>query len=404
MNPRRTVLLVAGREVRQRLRSRAFQVITVLLAVVFAAGAAVPAIVGDRVEDVGEDETTRVPMVGVIGELDAATRAGLTVAFGAAPSLVRVPDESSAARLLEEGEVALVVADGGRRLLAAGASGPFGSPVPPGVPEAIGSARALADAGVDPGQAAEILDAPPVPVEVVVTGSGVDPATAGGRFTVAYAGSVLLYFVLIFFANLIVTGVIEEKSSRVVELLLPAVPARQLMGGKVLGLGTVGTLQATAMLAPAVAVLLLTGGDRVPPRIGLSVASVLIAFVLGYGLYAGVTAGLSALVSRVEDSQVALFPLYALLIAAFATSFPVLGAPDSTLAQVATFVPFTAPFVVPVRIALVDLPLWQAGLAAVSVVVAAVLLTLVAARLYEGSILRAGARVSLRGAWRGARE
>lgn len=404
MSPRRTILLVAGREVRQRLRSRAFQVVTVLLAVVFAIGAALPGVLGDRVTDADEEQPTRVPLVGVIGDIDAATVAGLTVAFGVPPSRVPVPDEAAAAALLEDGEVVLVVAEGGRRLLAAGASGPFGSPVPPGVPEAIGSAMALAEAGVDPSRAPEILDAPPVPVDVVVTGSGVDPATAGGRFAVAYAGSVLLYFVLIFFANLIVTGVIEEKSSRVVELLLPAVPARQLMGGKVLGLGTVGTLQATAMLAPAVAVLLVTGGERVPPRIGLSVASVLIAFVLGYGLYAGVTAGLSALVSRVEDSQIALFPLYALLIAAFATSFPVLGAPDSTLAQVATFVPFTAPFVVPVRIALVDLPLWQAGLAAVSVVASAVLLTIVAARLYEGSILRAGARVSLRSAWRAARE
>ena len=66
--------------------------------------------------------------------------------------------------------------------------------------------------------------------------------------------------------------------------------------------------------------------------------------------------------------------------------------------------PFTAPFVVPVRIALVDLPLWQAGLSALGVVATAVVLTGIAARLYEGSILRGGARVRFRAAWRGARD
>lgn len=405
MTPPRTILLVAGREVRQRLRSRAFLLVTGILAVLFAVAAALPALLADRLELVDDTAVPEAPVVGVIGPIDDATLAGLTAAFrGASPQRVAVTDEGEAVALLEEGEVAFVVADGGSRLLAAGASGPFGSPVPPGVAEAIGSARALAASGVDAERIAPLVDAPAVPVEVVVTGTGVDPETAPGRFAVAYAGSVLLYFVLIFFANLIVTGVLEEKSSRVVELLLPAVPARQLMGGKVLGLGTVGTLQAAAMITPALLVLLVAGQDRVPPRIGVSVVSVLVAFVLGYGLYAGVTAGLSALVSRVEDSQVALFPLYVLLIGAFATSFPVLSAPDSTLAKVATFVPFTAPFVVPPRIALVDLPLWQAGVSAVLVTVTAVLLTRLAARLYEGSILRAGARVSLRSAWRGARE
>jgi ABC-2 type transport system permease protein len=404
VSPHRNIGLVAGREIRQRLRSRAFLVVTGLLAAIFAGGAALPTLLGDRFEVGAGEPSLEVPAIGTIGEVDEATVAALTAILGLEPARVTVADEAAARTLLEDGVVAFVIADGGARLLAAGAAGPFGSPVPVGVAEAIGSARALSESGVPPEGIGAILAAPPVPVEVVVTGTGVDPVTAGGRFAVAYAGSVLLYLVLIFFANLIVTGVIEEKSSRVVELLLPAVPARQLMGGKVLGLGTVGTLQASAMVTPALLVLLAVRRDDLPPRLGVSVASVLVAFVLGYGLYAGVTAGLSALVSRIEDSQVALLPLYTLLIGAFATSFPVLSAPDSMLAQVATFVPFTAPFVVPVRIALVDLPLWHAGVAAVIVILSAVLLTMLAARLYEGSILRAGARVSLRQAWRSARE
>ncbi len=402
MTPARTVLLVAGREVRQRVRTRAFQVTTVLFAAVLAVIAAAPAVFADRAP--AEQEVLEPTAVGVVGDVDESTVAGLTAALGVTPDLVDLDDRRAAEDALEQGSVALVVVDGGARLLAAGATGPFASPLPPGVAETIALARSLDEVGAGPGALSTVLEAPPVPVEVVVTGTGVDPVTAEGRFAVAYAGSLVLYFVLVFFANLIVTGVIEEKGSRVVELLLPAVAPRQLMGGKVLGLGTVGTLQAAAMLTPALIVLQVTGGDRLPPRLGTSFVAVLVAFVLGYGLYAGVTAGLAALVSRVEDSQVALFPLYAILIAAFATSFPVLHAPDGTLARVTTFVPFTAPFVVPARIALVDLALWQAAVAALGVVVTGVLLTLLAARLYEGSILRAGARVRLRDAWRGARD
>jgi ABC-2 type transport system permease protein len=402
VSPWRTVGLVAGREVRQRVRSRAFQVITVVFGLVLAVVAALPTLLADRTP-VAEPTPERV-VVGVLGEADPSTVAGLTAALGTPPELVAVADEAEAVTALEEGRVAFVVADGGGRLLAAGAEGPFASPVPPAVTQAVGLARALERGGADPGTVQDLLDAPPVPVEVVVTGTGVDPDTAGGRFAVAYVGSLVLYFVLIFFANLIVTGVIEEKGSRVVELLLPAVPARQLMGGKVLGLGTVGTLQAAAIVTPGLLVLVALGDEQLPPRLGTTVVVTLLAFVLGYGLYAGVTAGLSSLVSRVEDSQVALFPLYALLVAAFATSFPVLSSPDGTLARIVTYVPFTAPFVVPARTALVDLPLWEAALAGLGVVVTAVLLTLLAARLYEGAILRAGARVSLGAAWRGARE
>jgi ABC-2 type transport system permease protein len=399
-----TVRLVVGREVRQRLRSRPLVVVTLLFAAVLAAASAAPTVLGG--DEVAERVDVDVPSatVAVVGELSPAAETALTTVLGDEVAREPAPDETVARQRVAEGDVEVALLDGGRRLLARGASGPFAGAGPPGLADALGVAAGLEEAGATPAAVEDALIAPPVPVEVVAAAGGVDPETGAARFAVAYGGALFLYFVLVFFASLIVNGVVEEKGSRVVELLLPAVPPRQLMGGKVLGLGIVGTLQAVTIVTPALVVLLLTGGEGLPPGIGVAIASVVLAFVLGYALYAGVTAGLASLVSRVEDSQVALFPLYALLIAAFMASFPVLNAPASTLAQVTTFVPFTAPFVVPIRLALVDLPLWQAGVAGVGVAITAVLLTALAARIYEGSILRSGARVRLRAAWRGARE
>lgn len=406
-----TVLLVAGREIRQRLRSRAFAVVTVLFAVALVVLALLPSLLAGPLTTVTEDpvEAPRTA-VGVLGddgavaELDPAMEEALAAALGRPPDLVAVPDEDAVAPLLDDGEVAFVVEPDGGRVLAAGSSGPFGPVLSPAVPEALGLARALAEAEIEPGTVGDLLGAPPAEVEVVTLGPGTEVEGATARFAIAYLGSVLLYLFLIFFANLVVTGVIEEKGSRVVELLLPAAPPRALMGGKVLGLGVLGAGQAVAVITPAAVTLAVTQGAQLPPRLFVAIAATVVAFVLGFGLYAGIAAGLSALVSRVEDSQVALLPLYAVLVVAFFVTFPVLGDPSGTLAQVVTYVPFTAPLVVPARIALVELPLWQAGVAAIGVVATAVLLTLVAARLYEGSILRAGARVRLRSAWRGARE
>jgi ABC-2 type transport system permease protein len=403
----RALLLVAGREIRQRLRSRAFAVVTGLFALVLLVVAALPSLLAGGLTTVVEDgdaagAATPVGVLGDDADLEPGVSAALTAALGAL-ALVAVPDEASVPALLDDGAVAFVVDREGTRVLAAGSAGPFGPDLPTTVPEALGLARALGASGADAALVDDLLTAPPAEVEVVTLGPGTETEGAGARFAVAYLGSVLLYLFLIFFANMVVTGVIEEKGSRVVELLLPAVSPRTLMGGKVLGLGTLGAAQAIAIVTPAAVLLAVTRGDVLPPRLFVAIAAMVVAFVLGFGLYAGIAAGLSALVSRVEDSQVALLPLYTVLVLAFFVTFPVLGQPDGTLAEVVTFVPFTAPFVVPARIALVELPLWQAGLAAIGVVVTAVALTVVAARLYEGSILRAGARVRLRSAWRHSR-
>ncbi|MFA9445856.1 ABC transporter permease [Egicoccus sp. AB-alg6-2] len=400
----RQMLLVAGREIRQRLRSKAFVGTTLLLAVVTLAGAVVFAM-GDQIFAGDDDETATTEPVEIVvaGELSDAARAAIAASAGAEPRFVEVADEAAARAAVAEGADFAVV-DGGRRLLAPPPSGPFASPIPFGLAEGLGVAAELDAAGVAAEEVRTALTAPPVPVETVETGAGVDAETAESRFAVAYAGSFFLYLALIFFAQIVATGVIEEKGSRVVELMLPAVPARQLLGGKLIGLGIVGTVQVLVIIAPGLLFLLVREPELLPPGIGAAIASVIVFFVLGFALYAGVTGGLAAMASRLEDLQAVVMPLWAILIVAFMLAFPTLHAPESRLAVVATFVPFSAPFVVPVRLALVDLPLWQAALSSAIVVLTAVVLTLLAARLYEGSILRSGGKVGYRTAWRGAKD
>jgi ABC-2 type transport system permease protein len=108
------------------------------------------------------------------------------------------------------------------------------------------------------------------------------------------------------------------------------------------------------------------------------------------------------LVSRSEDAQNAAAPLTILAVAGFFISFRVLDAPEGMLAVIAAMIPFTAPFVVPVRLALDAIPLWQVILSMAVMAASIVVLIRLAARVYAGGLLRFGARVKIREAWRGA--
>jgi ABC-2 type transport system permease protein len=399
----RAITLVAGREIRQRLRSRLFVVVTLLFAAVLAGAAAVPGgldrVMGGTAPTAAPDAAGPVEVV-VVGDLSQARRLAVERGAGEGATLTAVPDEVAARAALDAG-AAFAVLDGGDRLLAPPPQGPFDPLVPTAVVEGLGLAAALEAAGGSAAQLAAALDAAPVAVDVVDLDGGVDPATAAARFAVAYGGSFLLYLALVLFASLVATGVVEEKSSRVVELLLPAVPARLLMLGKLLGLGIVGAVQITVIVAPALVIAAARVPGGLPSGVAPAVVALIAFFVLGFALYAGMAAGLASLAARAEDLQSVVLPVYAVLVVAFTLTFPTLGAPETTLATVATFVPFSAPFVVPVRMALVELPLWQVGLSALGVVVTALALALLAARIYEHSIIRGGGRVRLRQAWRG---
>ena len=221
--------------------------------------------------------------------------------------------------------------------------------------------------------------------------------------TVAFVALLLLYGQLFGYGVWVASGVVEEKSSRVVEVLLSAIRARQLMAGKVLGIGLLGLLQLSCIGAIAVTLSLVTGSLNVPGQALLTLGVTLFWFALGFGFYASLFAVAGALVSRMEELQNAIVPLNLTILGSFFISIAAVNNPDSTLARVASLVPFSAPFAMPPRIALGSATVPEAIASAVLLVGATALAIPFAGRLYAGAILRIGARVKLRDAWRAAR-
>jgi ABC-2 type transport system permease protein len=399
MSPTRTVLIIAERELRQRLRSKLFVGSTLALAVVLAVLAAVPALIDVFASDEPEPEATPTAFaLASVGELDAAETAALEAAFG--PLDVRVVDDADdVATLLADDEVPFGVVPG-ERIIASMPAGVFviDGAAPGRAAEALGL---LAVLGGDADRVDEVLDVEPLPIERI---GEADAIERSGRLLAANIGVVFLFGVLIMYASMIINGVIEEKGSRVVELLVEAVPVRQLMTGKILGLGLIGLGQTLVLFAPAVAVLLLSSPQLAPPGIGGLLGALVLWFILGYGLYAVMAAGLGSLVSRPEEAQAVLTPANTLMIVGYFIGFAAINAPDALFARIAALVPFTAPYAMLVRQAIGQPAWWEIAASIALMLLTIVGMTLLAARLYEGGILRVGARVRLREAWRSARQ
>jgi ABC-2 type transport system permease protein len=249
---------------------------------------------------------------------------------------------------------------------------------------------ALAGAGVDPARVANSSA-----LEV----STLEPADSGSgqRLAVAFVGTILLFFSLSGYGNLVATGVVEEKQSRVVELLLATITPWQLLAGKVLGLGAVGLLQlvilsAIAGLGAGAAGLLVVPGAAM----GMF-AMVVLWYLLGFFLYASLYAAVGSTVSRQEELQSVVAPMIFLLLIPFVLALNLLPSdPRNGLAAVLSFVPFFSQTIMPARYALGVASLGEVLVAAALAAAAIVAVVRVAGRVYRNSVLRTGARVSLR--------
>jgi ABC-2 type transport system permease protein len=400
-----TVRLIAGREVRQRLRSRMFVWTSVALGLILSVLAALPAMLGTFDVDRPVDPTVAVEpeptIVLVVGELSPTELDAVAAAIG--PLDVRtVGTVEEAEESLASGESASLAIVAGERVIApAGGSMLDLSPDPAfAVAEALALADLLERAGVSE-EIGAFLTVEPLEVERI---GDQDPAEATARFIVANLGVVFLFAVLIMYSSMIINGVIEEKGSRVVELLIEAVPARQLMTGKVLGLGIVGLGQTLVIFGLPAVVLTISARGVIPAGVGALAWLVVLWFVLGYAFYAVIAAGFGALVSRPEEAQAVLVPANVLMITGYFVGFVAINAPDATFARVFGWLPPTAPYVMLVRQTL-GTPSVVEVLGSLALMLLAIVgATLLAARLYRGGILRIGARVRLRDAWQGARD
>lgn len=254
---------------------------------------------------------------------------------------------------------------------------------------------ALAAAGRDPAEVA---------AQASVAVATVEPAdpNRGQQLALAFAGTFLLFFSLSSAGQLVATGVVEEKQSRVVELLLATIQPWQLLAGKILGLAGVGLAQLVIFSAIALVGGAATGQLTVPGAAAGVFGMIVFWYLLGFFLFAALYAAVGSTVSRQEELPTVVTPLIFLLIIPFILTVNLLpNDPRNELAAVLSFVPFFSQTVMPARYALGVASLGEVGVAALLTLGAVVVVVRVAGRVYRNSVLRTGARVSLREALRG---
>jgi ABC-2 type transport system permease protein len=227
--------------------------------------------------------------------------------------------------------------------------------------------------------------------------------TSGDLQSIAFVAVLLLYGQLIGYGFWLASGIVEEKASRIVEVLLATIRARELLAGKIVGIGIVGLGQLVVIGACATALGVATNQVDLSGDLARAVGVVLAWFVLGYAFYACLFAVAGALVARQEDVQNATGPLMLVLFGSFFLSFGAIDDPAGGLATALSFIPPAAPMVAPVRLITGDMPLEQVVLSVAVLLASIAALVGVAARVYSNAVLRTGTRVKLLDAWRSTR-
>jgi ABC-2 type transport system permease protein len=216
------------------------------------------------------------------------------------------------------------------------------------------------------------------------------------RVVGAIIGVVLLYTLLALFGQFVAQGVVEEKASRVVELLLATMRPWQLLAGKILGLGLLGLGQIAVLGVVGLVGATASHVVSVPADLVGTVLTVIAWFVLGYAFYAAVFAAAASLVSRQEDLPTVIMPTTFLLLGGLLVAFQAVSDPSGPLARITSFVPGLSPLVMPVRQAAGVAAAWEVAVSVVLMLVAIVLVVRLAGRVYAGALLRTGGRTRLR--------
>jgi len=380
--------LVARREMRERSRSRAFQASVVFLIVGVAAMLILPVLL--------EPSSTRdVGVTGAVPATLAAAIAGQAQTAGITARVQPYTTVSAGEQAVRQGQVDVLVA-GARRLEWKGKADEQLKAVVTGAIQLATVRERAAAAGISPGALAALLA--PAPVTNVQLGS-VAGRSPGDEAAVLVMTAVLFFGISVY-GQMVLTGVLEEKASRVVEVLLARISPRALLAGKIGGIGLLGLAQigVTALAALIAAAAVRSAG--VPAVRGPVLAWALVWFVLGYALYATVYGALGSLGSRVEDAQAVAGPVTVVMVLAYFASFTTIGQPDSDFARAISYFPLTAPMAMPGRIAMGAAAWWEPVIAAMLTLAAIAGLVQLAGRVYTRAILHSGPTLSLRDIWR----
>lgn len=398
----RQVRLVAMREVMYRLRNRAYQLSTLTLAVLSVAGVLAVQVLPDFFED----EPVRLGLVPATADRAAPVR-DAAAAFDREIELIEFPEVAEAERALVDGEVdALLLApdrldfheDVDAVLEGIVRQSLFGTRFEERA-SALGLTLEEAQSLLAP---VEVESRSLEPDEASDDEAGEDASVGQGFGTLS---SIVLLLAITFYGQWVVVGVIEEKSNRVVEVLLAAVRPEELLVGKVLGILVLGMIQVAVSVAALLGAIAATAGLGALPDVALAGLAVgVLWLLLGLLLYNFLYAAVGATVSRPDEATSVTFPLmFPLMGGYFAGIIFIPSDPDSLISRVLSIFPLTAPLTMPSRIASGGGSAVEVVLAVILALVALVAIVWLAGRIYAGGILQGG-KIGLASAFRRARD
>lgn len=347
-----SVWLVTEREVGSKLRSKPFLISTGIL---FAL-----ALVAVLWGGFSAQSDSRIPLA--VTPDTASVVAGLDQAV----DVTDAADADAARELVRSGEVDAALVPGG--------SGAFEYTI-------------VGDTSVPSGLMPLLSSSPPV--ELLTTDT-TDPFL---RYIVALGFGLIFFMAALTFGSTISQSVVEEKQTRVVELLISAIPTRALLAGKVIGNTLLAMGQIVGLAAIAIVGLTVTGQSALLTGLGAPLVWFAVFFLFGFVLLASLFAAAGAMVSRQEDIGSTTTPLSFLVMAPYL--LVVFFNDNQLVLTIMSYVPFSAPVGMPVRIFLGEAQWWEPILALVILLATCMAAIWVGAKIYENSILRMGARVKL---------
>ena len=380
----RRTWIVALREIRERGGSRAYRISTVLGVILVVAIILVPSLLD-------KSTTYHVGMSGAVPGGTVTVLAEQARAVNHDLEVTHYPSVADGERAVRDKKIDVLLVDGTRLEWRTKSDSTLAAAIANAV-QAVHIRDQADRLGISSDKLAQLL----VPVSLTSRTLGAAHTADKDANTVGFIAVGMMYLAISFYAGFVLTGVVQEKANRVAEVLLARMPAREILAGKVVGIGVVGLTQLSVIGVAAVTTAAFSGDADAPSIPGDVLAWTCLWFVLGYLFYSVLYAALGATTSRIEDAQAAITPITGLMLLSY---FGVIYAeenPDAVVTILLSYFPPTAPVVMTYRLAVHAVPGWQMMTAAICMVIAMWGLIRLAGRIYSGALLRFGGRVPLR--------
>jgi len=429
---REKIWLIVRREYWARVRQRSFIFITVLMAVVFVLLACAPTIVqairGGRndtttigVNDAATPAATPDDIVHLDQQLKADGTNGGAITLLTAAVFTAVPQAQSVNTGTFDGYLTLDRNPAGDLTFDYATKSGARDATAARIQQAatfLAVQDRLTRAGLTQAQQSQVFTPPTFSVSATNPTTSADTQSETEKNTnrgLAYILDILLYTTIIVYGMWIAGGVVEEKSNRIMEIMINAATPTQLMAGKILGIGAAALTQYLCITIPGAVALAAQGriaqallGERSGAAAALdltglsatAVGAFLGFFILGFLLYAALYAAAGSLVSRQEEVQQIAAPMQMALIGSFFAALFALGKPDATVTRVLAFVPFCSPLVMLTRVLVGHPAPWEVALSVAILAASIAFFVTLAARIYRIGVLLYGARPNLRTVFR----